>query len=57
MGQKKKKKAGKDTYFHQLNGRKLSVVFVLAIGEGRTADLQPDLEFDNFKRHPKRIIL
>jgi hypothetical protein len=48
-------KAGKHTNFHQLNGRKILVVFNSAIGEGLRLS-RPVSVFDDFKRHPKRDI-
>jgi hypothetical protein len=46
------RKAEIHTYFHQLNGSMLLAV-VNSINDQRAATLQPDLEFYNFKRHPK----
>jgi hypothetical protein len=42
-------------YFHQLNAKDLLVVFNSAI-ELRTATSQPDLDFENFKRHSRNGI-
>jgi hypothetical protein len=45
--------AGKHTFCHQLNGRKLLVVFNSANSEGMQ---QSELEFDNFIWHHNRDI-